>query len=635
MKCRRASHCHPPRTPCPPAQLNSNWETGSGLTIRDQEGEVAHALGADGSATHAAEVTATGFHVVVDGDTLISFNADGTSYHSGLEEYAGGILVHDELVVSGDNGEVVIGEANPQNPTGEIGVRVNNEDGELVGGLNRRDLDTGQTIGVAGRALNEGDLAGYFYGDVEIEGGGLYILSPDGDTLTAFFPDGTSYHSGLEEYAGGIKISGDGNGIEFADGSSMTTAPTGGGAAFNGVLQGTDLVIKDAQGNETIRLNSDGTSFHSGQERFAGGIVVDEELIMLDSEGRRLFQVTEDGIVLVDEQNFPVTMFNRDGTSFHLGEETYAGGITLDGSALVIKDDNGEVVTQFNPDGTSHHYGLETFWEGANVHNGLLVYDNEGRNLFQITDGGLALYDEDNIIVTEFNRDGTSYHGGLETYAGGLKITGEGNGIEFADGTSMTTAPTDGSEFDGTLVGKDLIVLGLNGQEAFRVNADGTSHHYGLETFYDGIAVDNGEVVIRNGNGDAAVTIGTDEEGSGRIHSTGSLRLGNSIVIDGVAHTIDSDDPLEILVAGLRALRLEPHATSPNVIGGYRDNAVTPGAFGGTIGGGGANGSANTATDNYGTVAGGFLEPRGRQHGCNRLRPICYRGRRRTQHCQR
>jgi hypothetical protein len=62
---------------------------------------------------------------------------------------------------------------------------------------------------------------------------------------------------------------------------------------------------------------------------------------------------------------------------------------------------------------------------------------------------------------------------------------------------------------------------------------------------------------------------------------------------------------LELDVNGARALRLEPNPTSPNVIGGYSGNSVTGGAYGATIGGGGAGGGVNEVTRNYGTVGGG------------------------------
>jgi hypothetical protein len=65
------------------------------------------------------------------------------------------------------------------------------------------------------------------------------------------------------------------------------------------------------------------------------------------------------------------------------------------------------------------------------------------------------------------------------------------------------------------------------------------------------------------------------------------------------------DQALELRVNSERTLRLEPHTTSPNVVGGYSGNSVDAGVYGGTIGGGGETGQANSVTDHYGTVGGG------------------------------
>ena len=53
-------------------------------------------------------------------------------------------------------------------------------------------------------------------------------------------------------------------------------------------------------------------------------------------------------------------------------------------------------------------------------------------------------------------------------------------------------------------------------------------------------------------------------------------------------------------------LRTQANATSPNFIGGFSGNTVTVLAEGATIGGGGASGSINIVTDDYGTVGGGL-----------------------------
>jgi hypothetical protein len=71
------------------------------------------------------------------------------------------------------------------------------------------------------------------------------------------------------------------------------------------------------------------------------------------------------------------------------------------------------------------------------------------------------------------------------------------------------------------------------------------------------------------------------------------------------------DVALELRVNGARALRLEPDATSPNLIGGVANNAVTSGVVGATIAGGGAvpdifnNPRLNKITDNFGAIGGG------------------------------
>ena len=79
---------------------------------------------------------------------------------------------------------------------------------------------------------------------------------------------------------------------------------------------------------------------------------------------------------------------------------------------------------------------------------------------------------------------------------------------------------------------------------------------------------------------------------------------GNSYGALGTLGTNDNN-ALELKANGGRVLRLEPNATSPNLIGGYSGNTVTAGAYGATIGGGGDSASPNRVTDNYGTVGGG------------------------------
>jgi hypothetical protein len=81
---------------------------------------------------------------------------------------------------------------------------------------------------------------------------------------------------------------------------------------------------------------------------------------------------------------------------------------------------------------------------------------------------------------------------------------------------------------------------------------------------------------------------------------------GNPTASTGVLGTT-TNQPLDLRVNNLRALRVEPDATSPNLIGGFSGNGNTAGsgAFGLTIAGGGESFSENVVSDNFGTIGGG------------------------------
>ena len=101
------------------------------------------------------------------------------------------------------------------------------------------------------------------------------------------------------------------------------------------------------------------------------------------------------------------------------------------------------------------------------------------------------------------------------------------------------------------------------------------------------------------------------ESAIGAVNADGSVTCqpfwtltGNVVDSDGILGTT-TDFPLNFIVNGVRALRLEPHATSPNLIGGYSGNTVSVGVYGATISGGGNSGNSNSIEANYGTIGGG------------------------------
>jgi Chaperone of endosialidase len=92
------------------------------------------------------------------------------------------------------------------------------------------------------------------------------------------------------------------------------------------------------------------------------------------------------------------------------------------------------------------------------------------------------------------------------------------------------------------------------------------------------------------------------------LNSSGFWQLGgNAGTTPGTDFLGTSDNQaLELKVNGQRALRLEPDATSPNVIGGFSGNSAAAGVFGATIAGGGETGFPNTVSANFGSVGGGL-----------------------------
>jgi hypothetical protein len=90
------------------------------------------------------------------------------------------------------------------------------------------------------------------------------------------------------------------------------------------------------------------------------------------------------------------------------------------------------------------------------------------------------------------------------------------------------------------------------------------------------------------------------------VEASGLWQLGGNAPAPptGILGTTNSK-PLDLLVNGLRAFRLEPGATSPNLIGGFSANAAQDGARGVTVAGGGQSSSANLVNDHFGTVGGG------------------------------
>ncbi|MBS1536544.1 MAG: hypothetical protein JST20_02200, partial [Bacteroidetes bacterium] len=112
-------------------------------------------------------------------------------------------------------------------------------------------------------------------------------------------------------------------------------------------------------------------------------------------------------------------------------------------------------------------------------------------------------------------------------------------------------------------------------------------------------------IVSKSGAGlnDSTLTLGWVNQSSNNAWSL----TGNAGTTPGTNFLGTTDNvALQLHVNGIRAMRIEPDGTSPNIIGGYSGNTVTAGVKGAFIGGGGKSGSVNQVVDDYGIVVGGY-----------------------------
>jgi len=129
---------------------------------------------------------------------------------------------------------------------------------------------------------------------------------------------------------------------------------------------------------------------------------------------------------------------------------------------------------------------------------------------------------------------------------------------------------------------------------------------YAINAFSDGGTAIRSNGIVHSTAGGFKFPDGTTQTTASTAGTPAWYLTGNGGTTPGTNFLGTTDNKaLELKVRNFRALRLEPNETSPNLVGGFNGNNVTPGIYGATIGGGGQGGNVNSITGSFSTVAGG------------------------------
>jgi len=255
------------------------------------------------------------------------------------------------------------------------------------------------------------------------------------------------------------------------------------------------------------------------------------------------------------------------------------------------------------------------FITGANVTSGgsgyvlaptVTVYDSTGIGAVIIANisGG-------SVVSLTVQNPGSSYSGGttLTLTAPPSNASQVFSGVNIFNGVNTFTNTSNG--FTGSFTGNGAGLTNLGA-----INLSGIVPDARLSAnvaLLNGSPNFSGAVTASSfsGSGTSLTGLNASQLASGTVPAAA---LGNAWQVGGNSGTTPGtqfvgttdNQALEFKVNGSRALRLEPNATSPNVIGGYSGNHLAAGLAGATISGGGWNGNTNSIFADYSAIGGGI-----------------------------
>jgi hypothetical protein len=306
------------------------------------------------------------------------------------------------------------------------------------------------------------------------------------------------------------------------------------------------------------------------------------------SAGYAIRAVADDGTVTCEALGGSSSGWSLTGNAGTTPSTNYLG--TSDNQALVFKV-NGLRALRLEPNATSPNLigGYSGNWVTAGAHAATISGGGSGAERNRVTDdygtvgGGMANQAGDGLGSTD-NASWATVGGGFNNTASGYAATVGGGRNSFASSENATV----GGGLSNTAIGYAATVGGGAGNTAGPgANAmvpGGMSNtaagSWSLAAGTNAKALHDGAFVWADSTGSEFASTAANQFA---IRASGGVTM----------------------VVSTGAWRIQPNATSPNLIGGHGGNTVAAGVIGATIGGGGESGKLNRVTDNYGTVGGG------------------------------
>ena len=455
---------------------------------------------------------------------------------------------------------------------------------------------SGLTGGVSGDALGDG-----FSATLNVAGGNGISAAADALNLGPFTADWS------QTGAFDLLLNNAGSELRILESA---------GATYFGTFD-----VGDLGANQTYTFGTGGTVWTSGND--GTGSTLDADL--LDGQHSTYFSPTT--------HTHDTVYWMQNGNSF--GAVGRLG--TNDNYALELEVNNNRAL-RIEPDFDSPNLigGDDVNAVTSGAHGAVIAgggytssYPNKVQDHFGVVGGGYNNRAGDSSDGDVADDPGATIGGGINNVAGAADSTVSGGLNNSATGLAATIA---GGAYNTASGDEAMIAGGMSNTAAgaysfaagrrAKASADGcfvwgdsTNADVTCSTANQFVARASGGVSFAGSNsftinGNTAWHAGNDGAGSGLDADTvdgahGPFFAQGGNVFGATARLGTNDNyALELEVNAIRALRLEPDATSPNLVGGYSGNSVT-GAYGATVSGGGASGAANSVTANFGTVPGG------------------------------